>query len=281
MPPKPFNPPRPSSKSGPSKPRGRPKASTSKSITKDKVPAPKKSRITKPSTPQHEDEESDDPFASQPIVKSKPTSKTSSTFKASTSNNNGDPGSSDSEIEVRSSPPAPNKVPHIQEEEDDEETDERTKIPDDLLSKIMHELFTEPNSRISKEANKAVGKYMDTFVREAVARVRGFGEDGAAVAVGFLRDHFVGRGLYLEGEKTWGNGNPALIAKSNSPIRLHRAPSTGSRYNIYARLYISETFLVSSSQNFQPILKVKQSFHMPFVSPIKCSQINVHIISVV
>lgn len=48
----------------------------------------------------------------------------------------------------------------------------------------MHELFAEPNTRISKEANKAVGKYMDTFVREAIARVR-YTERGSGRGGGF------------------------------------------------------------------------------------------------
>ncbi|QSZ35479.1 hypothetical protein DSL72_008349 [Monilinia vaccinii-corymbosi] len=182
MPPKPFNPPRPSSKPGPSKPRGRPKSSastsTSKSTAKGKAPKAQKPRVSKPPTPQEEDEEMeeaeeiDDPFASQPT--DKPQSKPeASTSKPSAPNHNGDPLSSDSEIEMLNSPPAHSKAAHAQEEEEDEDEDldERTKIPDDLLSKIMHELFTEPNSRISKEANRAVGKYLDTFVREAVARV--------------------------------------------------------------------------------------------------------------
>lgn len=43
-------------------------------------------------------------------------------------------------------------------------------IPKDLLTRILHEFFTKDSTRISRDANAAVGKYMDIFVREAIAR---------------------------------------------------------------------------------------------------------------
>lgn len=43
-------------------------------------------------------------------------------------------------------------------------------IPRDLLTRILHEFFTKDSTRISRDANAAVGKYMDIFVREAIAR---------------------------------------------------------------------------------------------------------------
>ncbi|KAG8417619.1 hypothetical protein J3458_005113 [Metarhizium acridum] len=43
-------------------------------------------------------------------------------------------------------------------------------IPRDLLTRILHEFFAKDSTRISRDANAAVGKYMDIFVREAIAR---------------------------------------------------------------------------------------------------------------
>ena len=68
-------------------------------------------------------------------------------------------------------------------------------IPPALLTRLLHHHFsTKGNVRISKEANGAVGKYMETFVREAIARaaferaesVEKNGEGGRRVAGEFL-----------------------------------------------------------------------------------------------
>jgi hypothetical protein len=47
--------------------------------------------------------------------------------------------------------------------------DDRPGIPPALLTTLLHQ-FMSDEMRISKGADKAVGKYMETFVREAVAR---------------------------------------------------------------------------------------------------------------
>lgn len=58
----------------------------------------------------------------------------------------------------------------------------KQKIPDDLLLVLLHEFFPtkdgEAGVRIKKDAARAVGKYMDTFVREAIARAA-FGREEA------------------------------------------------------------------------------------------------------
>ncbi|KFH43421.1 Centromere protein X-like protein [Hapsidospora chrysogenum ATCC 11550] len=58
------------------------------------------------------------------------------------------------------------------EEEEEEEGDEQPEktIPRDLLTRLLHEFFAKDATRISKDANTAVGKYVDVFVREAIAR---------------------------------------------------------------------------------------------------------------
>ncbi|KAH8175572.1 CENP-S associating centromere protein X domain-containing protein [Sarocladium implicatum] len=43
-------------------------------------------------------------------------------------------------------------------------------IPKELLTRLLHEFFAKDATRVSKDANAAVGKYMDVFVREAIAR---------------------------------------------------------------------------------------------------------------
>lgn len=60
-----------------------------------------------------------------------------------------------------------------QDEEADiveERTDSEKSIPADLLTRVLHEFFAKDATRISRDANAAVGKYVDVFVREAIAR---------------------------------------------------------------------------------------------------------------
>ena len=60
--------------------------------------------------------------------------------------------------------------------------DRKEKIPEDLLSVLLHQFFKQDGTRMSKDANRAVGRYMETFVREALARAAwardGVGEGG-------------------------------------------------------------------------------------------------------
>lgn len=68
--------------------------------------------------------------------------------------------SSDDEPSRREPRPA-----EVEEEEPPEKT-----IPADLLTRLLHEFFEKDATRISRDANAAVGKYVDVFVREAIAR---------------------------------------------------------------------------------------------------------------
>ncbi|KAK0706034.1 CENP-S associating centromere protein X-domain-containing protein, partial [Lasiosphaeria miniovina] len=56
------------------------------------------------------------------------------------------------------------------DEDDDEEEDKPATVPPELLTRLLHEFFTADGTRITKDANSAVAKYMDVFVREAIAR---------------------------------------------------------------------------------------------------------------
>lgn len=48
--------------------------------------------------------------------------------------------------------------------------DESKKIPAELLVRLLHSFFEKDGTRISRDANAAVAKYMDIFVKEAIAR---------------------------------------------------------------------------------------------------------------
>lgn len=43
-------------------------------------------------------------------------------------------------------------------------------IPSDLLTRLLHEFFKDENTKMSNDANTLVAKYMETFVKEAIAR---------------------------------------------------------------------------------------------------------------
>jgi hypothetical protein len=169
MAPKPFNPPRPQAS------RGRPKGSTGKrksttatgsgsgveKVRKNKKPDKGKGKeiertsavsarsllpslspdSSQPSNsnPPEEEEASDDPFSSQPLRHKQP-------------NRNPSP-----------SPPTEHR---------------KENIPEDLLNVLIHQFFKKEGTRMSRDANKAIGRYMETFVREALARAAWARDEG-------------------------------------------------------------------------------------------------------
>lgn len=66
---------------------------------------------------------------------------------------------------------------------EDEEPEQEKTIPKDLLTRVLHEFFAKDATRISRDANAAVGKYFDVFVREAIARAA-VEKDGGFLEVG-------------------------------------------------------------------------------------------------
>ncbi|PHH92786.1 hypothetical protein CDD83_5192 [Cordyceps sp. RAO-2017] len=57
------------------------------------------------------------------------------------------------------------------EPEAEEQAEEPEKsISTDLLTRVLHEFFAKDATRISRDANASVAKYIDVFVREAIAR---------------------------------------------------------------------------------------------------------------
>ncbi|KAL8713435.1 MAG: hypothetical protein Q9225_006779 [Loekoesia sp. 1 TL-2023] len=65
-------------------------------------------------------------------------------------------------------------------------------IPPNLLTRLLHHHLEKKDggiTKIGKDANVLVGKYMETFVREAIARAafeRSLAEEGMGVGDGFL-----------------------------------------------------------------------------------------------
>lgn len=74
----------------------------------------------------------------------------------------------------------PEEVMEVDEELEDDEDDEEPEktIPPELLTRILHEFFEKEGTRITKDANNAVAKYMDIFVKEAIARAAAEREGG-------------------------------------------------------------------------------------------------------
>ncbi|EON62259.1 hypothetical protein W97_01480 [Coniosporium apollinis CBS 100218] len=65
-------------------------------------------------------------------------------------------------------------------------------IPPRLLTRLLHEGFEDKDIKIGKEAMAVVGKYMETFVREALARAafereEVDGDGGGGIGDGFLQ----------------------------------------------------------------------------------------------
>ena len=61
-------------------------------------------------------------------------------------------------------------------------------IPQKLLTRLLHEGFEDGNTRIGKDAMAVVGKYVELFVREAIARAAAEreSEGGGSLGDGFL-----------------------------------------------------------------------------------------------
>ena len=74
-------------------------------------------------------------------------------------------------------------------------------IPPALLTRLLHHHFKDGNMRIGKEANGVVGKYMEIFVREAIARAAYERNEAAANGVqSSMRGDFLEvSGLWLRG----------------------------------------------------------------------------------
>ncbi|KAH8819194.1 CENP-S associating centromere protein X-domain-containing protein [Xylogone sp. PMI_703] len=161
MPPKPFKPPRPSttaaSKSAAGKSTSTPTTSASRNSTNSKV------------------------------TKSKPKPRNSSGTAGSAKRANAlpslSPDSSQASGSASSPEPSVNRARPAPQREEPQAT-----IPPKLLGRLLHEFFKHDNTRINQDAGVAIGRYMETFVREALARAAFAkeGEDGERDGSEFL-----------------------------------------------------------------------------------------------
>lgn len=69
-----------------------------------------------------------------------------------------------------------NELPAIREVANDDplpsQSDPTPSIPQPLLLRLLHEAFTDKNTKIDKHAIQVLQKYMEIFVREAIARAK-------------------------------------------------------------------------------------------------------------
>ncbi|PGG99707.1 hypothetical protein GX51_06159 [Blastomyces parvus] len=171
----PFNPPRPRTAGGITKPssastKSKPKPkSTSRTTTRKAAPASSTISRRKSSTVDNNNNNDDD------IRVSRTPSRTPS--------NHGSPtsapvtASSDNESHSRSRSPSGEPDYILAEITEPEPVDPRAvlessdpKIPPKLLTTLLHRHFQDDKTKIAKDAGRAVAKYVDIFVREALAR---------------------------------------------------------------------------------------------------------------
>ncbi|KAL3448681.1 CENP-S associating centromere protein X-domain-containing protein [Aspergillus insuetus] len=178
----PFKPPsRASSTTGASKTS----SSTSKSTTK---------KTTKPPTTGASSKSKTSASSSKPANnrrKAKPSPPSDASDDAATS--------SDSDSEPRNLEPESNsadeadyilaEITHHKDPDTEDVISSEPLIPQKLLTKLLHHHFRKEKTKIAKDANAVVAKYIDVFVREAVARAayeRAEGGTGGGVGDGFL-----------------------------------------------------------------------------------------------
>jgi hypothetical protein len=104
-----------------------------------------------------------------------------------TGTGNGNRASTTSNSRKRQAPP-PTDDELQNDSLDDEDEDKSKAIPAELLTRLLHEFFTKDGTRITKDANAAVAKYVDVFVREAIARSVAEREGGGFLEVSPRRE---------------------------------------------------------------------------------------------
>ncbi|KAH7419369.1 CENP-S associating centromere protein X-domain-containing protein [Cadophora sp. MPI-SDFR-AT-0126] len=231
MPPKPFNPPRPTSNAPlpGAKSRGRPKGSTNNPSTTTTTKRKSTNTLDKPSKSKPK---------STPIsrTKEKERERTSGFTKTRVSNastvldiasdDEDEVESDDEEEDVEmgeaegsaaedddddpfSSQPLPSarktktKTSNNPQQEPNTSliSNRQTSIPPDLINVLLHGFFQHENTRMSKDANAAVGRYIETFVREGLTRAdyeKKHGWEDGGVGGGDVVEG--GDGAYLEVE---------------------------------------------------------------------------------
>ncbi|KAL4795698.1 CENP-S associating centromere protein X-domain-containing protein [Aspergillus venezuelensis] len=164
-------------------------ASASASTSGPSKAAPKPQKTTKPSTTAS---------SSKPQKpKSHPTNLKPAKTSPSPSNSNSNPADSDADAGSASGSDSDNEaseanyilaeITHPEHNSDMEDVlSSDPLIPRKLLTKLVHHHFKNEKTKIAKDANGVVAKYIDVFVREAVARAAFESAEGGANGDGFL-----------------------------------------------------------------------------------------------
>lgn len=129
--------------------------------------------------------------------RSKPTkgkTKQAETEEASESGSRSGPGSgSDNDDDENAVPEDPEyilaEVVHGTDRKD--VTTSEPAIPGKLLTRLLHHNFQSEKTKVAKDANEVVAKYVDVFVREALARAAYERSEGQGSARGGIGDGFL------------------------------------------------------------------------------------------
>ncbi|PLB33431.1 CENP-X/MHF2 family protein [Aspergillus candidus] len=192
----PFNPPSrasPSASAGPStstskaKPKTKPSKPTDPTTSKETTAAPASSSSSKPKAKRSQPAQPKEKTQSQKQKDKRPARTESPPPSASGSASGSEAGSSSNgSISSREPSPEPDyilaEITDAQPEADDVLSSEPA-IPTKLLTRLLHQHFQNPKTKVAKEANSVIAKYVDVFVREALARAayeraEGGGGDG-------------------------------------------------------------------------------------------------------
>ncbi|KLJ07119.1 hypothetical protein EMPG_17389 [Blastomyces silverae] len=176
----PFNPPRPrtaggvtkpSSASTKSKPKPKPKPKSTARTTTRQKPAPSSSTISRRRSSTVGNNDSDDDIRVSRTPSATPSNHGSPTSPSSSDNE------SRSRSHSRSRSPSGEPDYILAEITEPEPVDPREvlessdpQIPPKLLTTLLHRHFQDDKTKIAKDAGRAVAKYVDIFVREALAR---------------------------------------------------------------------------------------------------------------
>ncbi|GLA25669.1 hypothetical protein M752DRAFT_326274 [Aspergillus phoenicis ATCC 13157] len=188
----PFKPPsRTSSTAAPASSSSTAAATTSKSKAKP-AEKPKTKATTKPTTKQ-----APKPAKASSSKSARPRPSSPSPADSEEDSDNDNASSSSARSDASSPEPEPEPEPdyilaeiiHKDQPSDDVLTNDPV-IPPKLLTRLLHHHFQNEKTKIAKDANTVVAKYVDVFIREALARAafersEAVGK-GAAVGDGFL-----------------------------------------------------------------------------------------------
>ncbi|XRM37069.1 hypothetical protein ABZX51_000560 [Aspergillus tubingensis] len=170
-------------------------ASSSSTTSKPKAKATTKSTTTAASKRGPKPKEAPAKASSSKSARPRPSSPSPADSEEDSDNDNDNASSSPARSDASSPEPEPEpdyilaEIIHKDQPSDDVLTNDPV-IPPKLLTRLLHHHFQNEKTKIAKDANTVVAKYVDVFVREALARAafersEAVGK-GASVGDGFL-----------------------------------------------------------------------------------------------